>query len=95
MLNKYLFRRCESFLFSKNREGIQKCLRPWQKLFFSNLKMESKEVYGNVRPDITPRRSFTIYLNLQVKTNTVILQLYIGSLYTTCYISKLCNILLL
>ena len=42
-----------------------------------------------------PRRSFGINLNLQIKTNQVILQLYIRSVHTGYYISKLVNILLL
>ena len=51
--------------------------------------MQSKEIYVNLRFDIMPRRSFGISLSLYIKTNKVILQLYIRSVHTGCYISKL------
>ena len=88
-------RSSESFLFSKNLEAIAKIFKTLTKTFFGYLKMKSKKVYVNVRSDIMSRRSFGIYLGLYVKTSKVILQLYVGSVHTTCYISKMFNILLL
>ena len=55
--------------------------------------MKLEEIYVKVRSDNMPRRSFGINLNLQIKTNQVILQIYIRSVHTGYYISKLVNIL--
>ena len=57
--------------------------------------MQSKEIHVNVRSDIMPRRSFRININLYIKTSKVKLQLYIRSVHTRRYISKLYNIFLL
>ena len=57
--------------------------------------MLSEKIYVNLRSDIMRRRSCGIYLSWYSKTNKVNLQLYIGSVHTTCYISESYDIFLL